>query len=92
MTAGSLQTDHANATLNINFKKALTEVGGAAETNSLALTGGSISGAGAIVASGDGTTGSITLKVKSGETACVNLENASGVTQLMFLVSLTLLT
>ena len=78
MTAGSLQTDHANAKLNINFKKALTEANGAAETNTLALTGGSISGAGAIVVSGDGTTGTLTLKVKSGETVGVDLTNASG--------------
>ncbi len=78
MTAGSLQTDHANAKLNINFKKALTVANGDAETNKLALTGGSISGAGAIVVSGDGTTGTLTLKVKSGETVGVDLANASG--------------
>ena len=81
MTAGSLQTDHANAKLNINFKKALTAANGAAETNKLALTGGSISGAGEIVVSGDtatGTKGTLILQVKSGDTAGVNLESASG--------------
>ena len=76
MTAGSLQTDHANATLNINFKKALTEANGAAETNTLALTGGSISGAGAIVVSGDATTKGV-LTINAGENG-VNLENATG--------------
>ncbi|MCK0515498.1 autotransporter outer membrane beta-barrel domain-containing protein [Anaerobiospirillum sp. NML120448] len=64
--------------LDINFKKALTAVDGAAETNKLDLTGGSISGAGAIVVSGAGTTGTLTLKVKSGATAGVDLTKASG--------------
>ena len=68
----------ATSALNITFKKALTEVDGAAETNKLDLTGGSISGAGAIVVSGDATTGTLTLKVKSGETAGIDLTNASG--------------
>ena len=76
MTAGSLQTDHANATLNINFKKALTEANGAAETNTLTLTGGSISGAGAIVVSGDATTKGV-LTINAGENG-VNLEKATG--------------
>ena len=78
MTAGSLQTDHANAKLNINFKKALTAANGAAETNKLDLTGGSISGSGAIVVSGANTTGTLTLKVKSGENAGVDLSAATG--------------
>ena len=71
----------ATSALNITFKKALTEVDGAAETNKLDLTGGSISGAGAIVVSGDtatGTKGTLTLQVKSGATAGVDLTNASG--------------
>ena len=76
ISAGNVKVDK-NSALNINFKEAKAAAGSTQTAeNKLDITGGSISGAGAIVVSGDATTKGV-LTINAGENG-VNLENATG--------------
>ena len=76
ISAGNVKVDEGSA-LNINFKEAKAADGSTQTAeNKLDITGGSISGAGAIVVSGDATTKGV-LTINAGENG-VNLENATG--------------
>ena len=76
ISAGNVKVDK-NSALNINFKEAKADAGSTQTAeNKLDITGGSISGAGAIVVSGDATTKGV-LTINAGENG-VNLENATG--------------